>query len=83
VDQAVQVVGALAILLGFALAQAGRLDVRSTPYLTLNFVGSAVLAVLAYHERQWGFLLLEGVWAIVSLWGFYARRRGTPVAPVH
>jgi hypothetical protein len=83
VDQAVQVVGALAILLGFALAQAGKLDVQSTPYLTLNFVGSAVLAVLAYHERQWGFLLLEGVWAIVSLWGFYARRRSTPVAPVH
>jgi hypothetical protein len=39
------------------------------------------LAVLAYHERQWGFLLLEGVWALVSAYGFVARRRGTPVAP--
>jgi hypothetical protein len=83
VAQVVQVLGALAILAGFALAQVGRLDVRSTAYLTLNFVGAAVLAVLAYHERQWGFLLLEGVWAFVSLWGFRARRRGTPVAPVH
>lgn len=81
--QAVQILGALAILLGFALAQFGRVDVRSTAYLTLNLVGSAVLAVLAYHERQWGFLLLEGVWAIVSAWGFVARRRGTPIAPVH
>jgi hypothetical protein len=83
VAQFIQVLGALAILLGFALAQAGRLDVRSTPYLTLNAVGAAVLAVLAYHERQWGFLLLEGVWTLVSLWGFYARRRSTPMAPVH
>ena len=82
-DQVVQILGALAILLGFALAQLGRLDVRSTLYLTLNLVGSAVLAVLAYHERQWGFLLLEGVWALVSAFGFVARRRGTPVAPTH
>ena len=81
--QVVQILGAIAILLGFTLAQFGRVDVRSTTYLTLNLVGSAVLAVLAYHERQWGFLLLEGVWAIVSAWGFVARRRGTPIAPVH
>ena len=38
--------------------------------------GSAVLAVLAFEERQWGFLLLEGSWALVSLWGVIARARG-------
>jgi hypothetical protein len=32
----------------------------------VNFVGSAILAVLALLARQWGFLLLEGVWALVS-----------------
>jgi hypothetical protein len=81
--QAIQIVGALAILAAFALAQFGKLDQRSTWYLALNLVGSAVLAVLAYHERQWGFFLLEGVWALVSAYGFVARRRGTPMAPVH
>ena len=81
--QVVQILGALAILCAFALAQVGRLDQRSTPYLALNLVGAAVLAVLAYRERQWGFFLLEGVWALVSAYGFVARRRGRPTAPVH
>jgi membrane-bound ClpP family serine protease len=81
--QVVQILGALAILFAFALAQLGRLDQRSTWYLALNLVGAAVLAVLAYRERQWGFFLLEGVWALVSAYGFLARRRGRPMAPVH
>jgi hypothetical protein len=38
-------------------------------YLALNLVGSAILAVLALAASQWGFVLLEGVWAVVSAWG--------------
>lgn len=62
----VQIAGSLFILSGFALAQRGILDSRSVIYLLLNLIGSGVLAVEALLERQWGFLLLEGVWAIVS-----------------
>ena len=68
----VQIAGALAILAAFALAQAGALDQHSRRYLVLNLAGSAVLAVDAYVERQWGFLLLEGAWAVVSAWGLAA-----------
>jgi hypothetical protein len=31
--------------------------------------------VLAWHERQWGFLLLEAVWALVAAGGLAARLR--------
>ncbi|MGI9155289.1 MAG: CBU_0592 family membrane protein [Marmoricola sp.] len=64
--QVVQVVGSLLVLAGFAAAQRGLLDQKSRRYLVLNLAGSGILSVDAFFERQWGFLLLEGVWAIVS-----------------
>ncbi len=65
-DQVVQVLGSLLILAAFAAAQRGRLSTDSRLYLSLNLVGAAVLAVLAAHERQLGFLLLEVCWALVA-----------------
>jgi hypothetical protein len=79
-DQVIQVIGALLILAGFAAAQLGWLRVDSRAYLILNLLGSLVLAYLAADQRQWGFLLLEGVWAMVSLWSLARVMRGLPVA---
>ena len=68
-DQVVQIVGALLILAAFTAVQLERMRPDSRLYLVLNLVGSAFLAVLAVIAQQWGFVLLEGVWAIVSAWG--------------
>lgn len=68
-DQVVQIVGALLILAAFAAVQFDRMRPDSRLYLTLNLLGSAILAVLAVIAEQWGFVLLETVWAIVSAWG--------------
>ena len=75
-DQVVQVAGALLILVAFAAAQFNRLDVESKTYLWLNLVGSVILAVLAVHEEQWGFVLLESVWAVVSAYSLARGPRG-------
>lgn len=32
----------------------------------LNLIGSVVLTVVALSDSDWGFLLLEAVWAAVS-----------------
>jgi hypothetical protein len=81
VDQLVQVAGALLILAAFAAAQFDKLDVESKLYLWLNLVGSIILAALALHEEQWGFVLLETVWAIVSAYSLVRGPRRTGAAP--
>ncbi|WP_034591481.1 CBU_0592 family membrane protein [Hamadaea tsunoensis] len=80
----VEILGSLLILVAFAASQAGRLDPKSRVYLTLNLAGSAVLAVIAAGSASWGFLLLEGTWAIVSglsLIRLLSRRREPAARP--
>ena len=74
-SQVVQIVGALATLAAFVAAQIDVFDVRSWSYLWLNLVGALILGIVAWHERQYGFLLLEIVWTIVSAWGLVTRTR--------
>jgi hypothetical protein len=74
--QAVQIAGALLILSGFVLAQFDVLDQRSYAYLIPNLVGSVTLTVTGVLSRDWGFVFLEGVWAIVSAVGMGQRLRG-------
>ena len=68
-DQLVQLLASLVVLVAFVAAQRGLLHRASRRYLALNLVGSAILAVLAAQGRQWGFLLLESMWAVVAAWG--------------
>jgi hypothetical protein len=83
VHQVVQVIGALLILSGFVLAQFRLLDPRSLWYLVVNLVGSAILTVDAWRQDQWGFFLLELVWAIVSAWGLTQLVRGRQPGTSH
>ena len=82
-DQVIQIAGAMLILVPFAAAQFGRMAVTSVPYLALNLVGSAILTGVALDNEDWGFFLLESVWAIVSAWGLAKALRGGTPTPAH
>ena len=79
----VQIAGSLLVLVAFVAALGGRLEQSSYAYLGLNTVGSAVLAVTAIISHEWGFLLLEGVWALVSTYSLVRKSLGLSVAASH
>lgn len=66
-EQAISIAGALLILGAYAANQFAILDRRDRTYNLLNLVGAVVLTVIAFRGRQWGFVLMESVWAVVSI----------------
>ena len=77
--QASALIGALLIVGAFAALQRGLTTSTSPAYLWANLVGSSLLAVVAIIDRRMGFILLETVWAGVSLWSIVRpARRATP-----
>jgi hypothetical protein len=60
-------VGALLILIGYAGQQFNWMDPRKATYNLLNGVGSAILAYIAFHPFQIGFVLLEVTWTLISI----------------
>ena len=67
--QVISLIGALLILTPFAASQLGRLKTTQLSYQLMNFIGAGTLTAVAVLESQYGFILLEGVWTIMSLVG--------------
>lgn len=73
--QAMGLVGAFMILGGYAGLQRGRFTRDDQLFNWLNFVGSTLLGIVALVDRRWGFIILEFVWAALSLPPLLRRRR--------
>jgi hypothetical protein len=70
-EQAVALLGAFFVLLAYALQRFKRISADSFAYLLLNFTGGALLCWAAVNTGQLGFILLEGAWALISLFGLW------------
>lgn len=73
--QLVSFAGALLILAAYIGHQFGHMDSRRPAYNIMNALGSAILAWIALHPFQLGFLVLEGVWAVISVWALVRPQR--------
>ncbi len=65
--QVVSLVGAFLILIAYAGIQRTWLKPQSKLYALLNLVGSLLLLWVAVNDRRMGFILLEALWALVSI----------------
>ena len=61
-------IGALLILIAYVGHQLRWMDARRATYNVLNAVGSAILAYIAFHPFQIGFVILEVAWVLISLY---------------
>ena len=66
-QQILSFIAALLILIAYVGHQIKRMDAQRSLYNVLNAAGSGVLAWAALHPLQWGFLVLEGTWCVVSV----------------
>ena len=67
--QAIQIVLALAICGAYAALQLGLVRPDDRRYLFANLVSAVGLAVIAVIAFQLGFVISNGLWAVVSMAG--------------
>lgn len=77
--QIISVIGAAMILGAYIAYQRGWLGRERRAYNLLNFVGALLLAWVAIADQRWGFIILETVWAAVSLPPLLRPPRRSPI----
>lgn len=66
--QILSTTGAMCCLIAYVGHQLHWIDSRKFLYNLLNVMGSGILGYVAFRPFQAGFVLMEGVWALVSLY---------------
>lgn len=73
--QVLSFLGALMILVAYSGHQLGWMNSRSAIYNILNAVGSGILGYIAFRPFQLGFVILESVWALISVYALLRPRK--------
>ncbi len=71
VRQGISFIGAMLIMIAYGGHQLGWISSRRASYNMMNAAGSAILVWIAWHPFQVGFVVLESVWTLISLWALF------------
>jgi len=67
--------GVFLILLAYFLNIIGLLQSKHIAFILLNLIGSSMACLASVLLKYWPFIVLEGVWALVSLYALIRYRR--------
>ncbi|WP_297764626.1 hypothetical protein [uncultured Muriicola sp.] len=63
--------GVFLILLAYFLNVTSKLESKHLPFILLNLVGASMACLASYLINYLPFVILEGVWALVSGYALY------------
>lgn len=75
--------GALLILVAYAGHQMKWMDSQKSAYNLLNAIGSGILAYIAFHPFQIGFVVLEVTWTLISVYALFRARGAGETGGAH
>ncbi|HLT33730.1 MAG TPA: hypothetical protein VKZ98_08075, partial [Aquaticitalea sp.] len=52
----------------YALNVMGKISNKSLSYILLNLIGAAMACIASILINYWPFIILEGIWSLVSLY---------------
>ena len=67
--------GVFQILLAYIFNVSGKVDNKSLLFILLNFTGAGMACLASILLNYWPFIVLEGVWSIVSLFSLLRYRK--------
>lgn len=73
--QALSFAGAMMILVAYTGQQMKWMNSRGLLYNLLNIVGSTILCYIAFFPFKLGFVVLEGVWVLISIYAIFRNRQ--------
>ncbi len=71
-------IGVVLMLSAFILNMIDKLDDDDLLYIVLNLIGGFLSCIASFMISYTPFMILEGIWTIVSIWGVhdYMKRHG-------
>ena len=64
-------IGVVMMVIAYYLNITDKLDDDDLSYILLNLFGGALAFTASYLINYYPFMVLEGVWTLISVWGVY------------